>query len=185
MRNWVKRFRQRHKYKCLGSNGLARQADARSKKRPARRLGTRDSSRFCRNRGSNCHHLQRLRPEQRFPGQRQRDDDHGRGGVQGRRNRDPVGAARRPVGIPSAVKTATMIRSRDLQPSRATALFPEGTQTRSVAGGSRYFSSFAVCGELGRPRTAWLLGRLAVAPYNDLLLRKTRTRPTSLFHDYD
>ena len=51
----------------------------------------------------------RLRPEQRFAGQRQRDDDHGRGGVQGRRNRDPVGAARRPVGILSAVKTATMI----------------------------------------------------------------------------
>ncbi len=36
-------------------------------------------------------------------------DDYGRGGVQGRRYRDSVRAARRPVGIPGAVKTATMI----------------------------------------------------------------------------
>src|SRR6266436_5633518 len=103
--NWVMRLSQRYT-KCLGSNGLARQADARSKKRPARRLDTRDSSRICRSRGSNCYPLQRLRPEQRFAGQRQRNDDHGRGGVQSRRNRDPVEAARRPVGIPSAVKIA-------------------------------------------------------------------------------
>ena len=79
-----------------------READARSKKRP----DNRDSGRICRSRRSNCYPLQRLRRGQPFAGSRQCEDEHCRGGVQGRRNRDSIRATGQPASILSGAKIA-------------------------------------------------------------------------------